>query len=173
MKHFCLLFICLSGLMVTAQNPTIDNLVADFERGKALSLAYVDAMPEDKLNFKPTPETLSFAEQMLHTAQGTFGLSSNASGAENPYAGQNLQKDESLLSKAELKRILAESFDFAIAGTKSMDPNQFEEVVERGPFKVTRLGWMQKTKEHINHHRGQTAIYLRLAGVTPPQYKLF
>lgn len=173
MKQFTLLFICLCGYVLTAQNPTIDNLVADFERGKALSLAYVDAMPEDQFNFKPTPETMSFAEQMLHTAQGTFGLSSNASGAENPYAGQNLQKDESLQTKADVKRLIAESFDFAIAGTKSMDPAQFEEVVERWKFKVTRLGWMQKTKEHIDHHRGQTAVYLRLAGVTPPQYQLF
>ncbi len=54
-----------------------------------------------------------------------------------------------------------------------MDPAQFEDIVERGPFKVTRLGWVQKAKEHINHHRGQTAVYMRLAGVTPPQYKLF
>ncbi len=173
MKHFYLLFIGLIGLTATAQNPTIDNLVADFERGKALSLAYVDAMPEDKFSFKPTPEILSFAGQMLHTAMGTFGLSSNGSGAQNPYAGKNLMEDESLHSKTEVRRLLEESFDFAIAGVKSMDPAQFEEIVERGPFKVSRLGWIHKAKEHINHHRGQSAIYLRLAGVTPPQYKLF
>ncbi len=81
--------------------------------------------------------------------------------------------DEALQTKAEVRRVLAESFDFAIAGIKSMDPAQFEDIVERGPFKVTRLGWVQKAKEHINHHRGQTAVYMRLAGVTPPQYKLF
>ena len=173
MKHFYLLFICLGGFLATAQNSTIDHLVADFERGKALSLAYVDAMPEDQFNFKPTPETMSFAEQMLHTAMGTFGLSSNGSGTQNPYAGKNLMQDENMHSKAEVRRLLEESYDYAIAGIKGMDPAQFEEVVERGPFKVTRLGWMHKTKEHINHHRGQTAVYLRLAGVTPPQYQLF
>ena len=173
MKHLCLIFICLSGFLVKAQNPTIDNLVADFERGKLLSLAYVDAMPEDQFNFKPTPETMSFAEQMLHTSMGTFGLSANASGSENPYAGKNLQKEESLQSKAEVRRLLEESFDFAIAGIKGMDPAHFEEIVERGPFKVSRLGWMHKAKEHIDHHRGQTAVYLRLAGITPPQYQLF
>ena len=173
MKNYCLLFIFLIGSLATAQNPTIDQLVADFERGKALSLAYVDAMPEDKFGFKPTPEILSFAEQMLHTAMGTFGLSSNGSGTENPYGGKNLMTDESMHSKTEVRRLLEESFDFAIAGIKGMDPGTFEEVVERGPFKVTRLGWIHKTKEHINHHRGQTAIYLRMAGVTPPQYQLF
>ena len=173
MKYYFLLMIALIGFGANAQNSTIDDLVADFERGKELSLAYVEAMPENEFTFKPTEETMSFAVQMLHTAQGTFGLSSNASGAENPYAGKNLQEDESLQSKAEVKRLLAESFDFAIAGLKSMDPANFEEIIERGPFKVTRLGWMHKAKEHINHHRGQTAIYLRLKGIAPPQYKLF
>ncbi len=173
MKQMYFLILSLICIVGTAQNATVDHLVADFERGKALSLAYVDAMPEDQFNFKPTTEIMSFGEQMLHTAMGTFGLSSNGSGAENPYGGKNLMQDETLQSKAEVRRLLEESFDFAIAGIKSMDPANFEEIVERGPFKVTRLGWVQKAKEHINHHRGQTAIYLRLAGVTPPQYKLF
>ncbi len=173
MKKLYFLILSLMCMIGTAQNATIDQLVADFERGKALSLSYVDAMPEDKFGFKPTPEILSFGGQMLHSAMGTFGLSSNGTGSENPYGGKNLMLDESLQSKAEVRRVLAESFDFAIAGIKSMDPAQFEEIVERGPFKVTRLGWIHKAKEHNNHHRGQTAIYLRLAGVKPPQYQLF
>lgn len=173
MKSIITLCLSLSSVLCFAQNATIDQLLADFERGKELSMAYVDAMPDDKFSFKPTEESMTFATQMLHTAMGTFGLSSNGSGAENPYGGQNLMEDESLQNKAEVKRVLGESFDFAIEGIKSMDPASFDEIVERGPFKVTRLGWIHKTKEHINHHRGQTAVYLRLSGVTPPQYKLF
>lgn len=171
-RFFCLL--TLLGLTSTfAQNSTLDALIADMERGKELTLAYAEAMPQDQYAFKPVSESLSFAEQMLHIAQGTFGLSSNGSGAENPYAGQNIQEDESLKNKTDVARLLSESFDFAIAGLRTMDPAQFDEIVERGPFKVTRINWMHKTKEHINHHRGQTAVYLRLAGIKPPQYRLF
>ncbi len=32
---------------------------------------------------------------------------------------------------------------------------------------------IRKCFEHQTHHRGQTAVYLRMAGVTPPSMKLF
>ena len=151
----------------------IDELVADFERAKSMSLSYIEAMPEDQFTFKPTPEIRSFAEQMLHGAQGNIGLSSNGTGMDAIYATSNLEKDESLHTKAEVTRIVTESYDFSIEGIKKMDPGTFSEMVERGPFKVTRLGWVQKSNEHNTHHRGQCAIYLRLAGITPPDFKLF
>lgn len=155
------------------QDMTKEALVSDFERGKAMSLAYIDAMPKDKFDFKPTPESRSFAEQMLHLAQGTIGLSANGTGANRLYPDANLEKEESLKSKAEVRRIVTETFDFAIAGIKDMDGAAFNEIVERGPFKVTRLGWFQKANEHVSHHRGQCATYLRLASVVPPEYQLF
>ncbi len=138
-----------------------------------MSLAYIDAMPEDEFDFQPTPEVRTFAQQMLHAAQGTIGLSANGTGVERIYPDANLEKDESLQSKAEVRRIVEESFDFAINGIKNLDPATFDEIVERGPFKVTRLGWIQKANEHIGHHRGQCAVYLRLAGIVPPEYELF
>lgn len=167
-----ILFILVFNL-VSGQNKSIEQLITDYERGKTMSLAYIDAMPEDQFGFKPTPEIRSFAQQMLHAAQGTIGLTANGTGADRIYAGANLEQDESLQSKAEVKRIVEESFDFAIESIKKMDPTTLDEIVERGPFKVTRLGWIQKANEHIGHHRGQCAVYLRLAGITPPEYKLF
>lgn len=152
---------------------TIESLVEDYERARVMTLNYLEAMPEDQFGYKPTEGVRSFAEQMLHLAQGTIGLSSNGTGAERIYAGQNLEQDEALQSKAEVKRIVTESFDFAINGIKAMDSSTFSEIIERGPFKVTRLGWILKAHEHITHHKGQCAVYLRMQGITPPQYKLF
>ena len=80
------------------------------------------------------------------------------------------------LSEFRLFRIIffrSPHLDFAIEGIKQMDPATFEEIKESGPFKVTRLGWINKALEHVVHHRGQCAVYLRLSGVTPPQYQLF
>jgi uncharacterized damage-inducible protein DinB len=157
----------------TSFSQSIDEIVTDFERAKAMSLAYIEAMPDDQFTFKPTPEIRSFAEQMLHAAQGNIGLSANGTGAESIYGTVNLEKDETLQSKTEVTRIVTESYDFAIKSIKGMDPSTFGEIVERGPYKVTRLGWVQKADEHNTHHRGQCAIYLRLAGITPPDYQLF
>ena len=46
-----------------------------WKRAKKWTLDYIDAMPEDALNFKPTPEIRSFGEQMLHLAYWNCGLS--------------------------------------------------------------------------------------------------
>ncbi|MEQ6168429.1 DinB family protein [Ekhidna sp. MALMAid0563] len=152
---------------------SVETLVADYERAKAMSLEYVEAMPEDLFSNRPTEGVRTFAEQFLHASQGTIGLVSNGTGADRIYATANLEKDPKLQSKEEVKRMVTESFDFAIASIKNMDESTFGEIVERGPFKITRLAWIQKAHEHISHHRGQAAIYLRMNGIVPPQYKLF
>ncbi len=173
MKKIITSTLLLLGFITFAQNATLDNLVADFERSKAMSLEYIDAMPEDQYNFKPTEGVRTFAEQMLHGAQGTIGLAANGTGEAPIYGDINIEKEEGFQTKSEVRRIVAESFDFAIAGIQNMDPAKLDEVVVRGPYNVTRLGWIQKANEHVGHHRGQCAIYLRLKGITPPTYKLF
>lgn len=173
MKKLTTLLFALLFIHCAYSQVTIESLATDFERAKSLSLEYVEAMPEDKFDFKPTEEVRSFAKQFLHASQGTIGLVSNGTGADRIYANANLENDEALQSKEEVKRMVTESFDFAIDAIKNMDPDTFGEVVERGPFKITKLAWIQKAHEHVSHHRGQAAIYLRLNGIVPPQYKLF
>lgn len=148
-------------------------LVKDWERAKAYTKEYLDAMPEDGVNFKPTPEIRSFAEQMLHLAQGTVGLTANGTGKERIYAGKNLEKSDEYKTKEALTKIVMECYDFAIEGIKTMDVSKFDEVVKRGNFNVTRLGWVMKAFEHQTHHRGQCTVYIRMKGVTPPNEKLF
>jgi len=170
-----IIFICafVFSTLGFSQNTTIDNLVTDFERNKTMTLTYIDAMPEDQFDFKPTEGVRTFAEQMLHLAQGTIRLSANGSGEPPIYGDKNIEKEAAFQSKTEVKRLVTESFDFAIAGLQNMDDSKLEEAVERGPFNVSRIGWIQKASEHMVHHRGQCAIYLRLKGITPPDYKLF
>ncbi|WP_420576553.1 DinB family protein [Ekhidna sp.] len=171
-KNVCLILLSVTVSFCFAQT-SIETLVADYERAKAMSLEYVDAMPADKFGYKPSDEVRTYAEQFLHASQGTIGLVSNGTGADRIYANANLEKDPKLQSKEEVKRMVTESFDFAIASIKNMDESTFGEIVERGPFKITRLAWIQKAHEHVSHHRGQAAVYLRMNGIAPPQYKLF
>lgn len=171
-KNVCLILLSVTASFCFAQT-SIETLVADYERAKAMSLEYVEAMPADKFGYKPADDVRTFAEQFLHAAQGTIGLVSNGTGGDRIYANTNLEKDPSLQSKEEVKRMVSESFDYAIESIKNMDASTFGEIVERGPFKITRLAWVQKAHEHISHHRGQAAIYLRMNGIAPPKYKLF
>ena len=40
-------------------------------------------------------------------------------------------------------------------------------------FDVSRGAAMEKAFEHQTHHRGQTTVYLRLKGITPPKKSYF
>ena len=97
-KNVCLVLLLAIASFCFSQT-SIETLVADYERAKAMSLEYVDAMPADKFGYKPTDEVRTYAEQFLHASQGTIGLVSNGTGANRIYANANLEKDPNLQSK--------------------------------------------------------------------------
>ena len=151
----------------------VATLVADWTRARDYTKEYLDAMPDDGINFKPTPEIRSFAEQMLHLANANFAFVSTATGKANPYQGKQLEKLDEYKNKAALTKIVMESYDFAINAAKTVDLKKADEPVKFFSFDLTRGSAWSKGFEHQTHHRGQTTIYLRLKGVKPPQEKLF
>ena len=149
------------------------QLVKDFERAKAYTKEYLDAMPKDKYDFKAQDSIRTFAQQMLHLASANMGLSANGTGKERIWPGRNLEQIKSAQSPNSVNYFVMASYDFAIEGIKNMDAAKLEEKNKRGNFDETRLVWLLKTFEHQTHHRGQTTIYIRLVGIKPPNEKLF
>jgi uncharacterized damage-inducible protein DinB len=45
------------------------------------------------------------------------------------------------------------------------------EEISMGRNKLAKWKTLLFCAEHIAHHRGQIVVYLRLNGITPPQYK--
>lgn len=177
---FCLFCVLLSnsataGLFV----PPLNNdsvkaqLVRDWERAKIYTKAYLDAMPEEGVSFKPIPEIRSFAEQMLHLSAATFGLLSSGTDKAKVYEGKNLEKMDELKTKAALTKVVMESYDYAIDAVKGLDADKLGEMVTVGKNNISRLTVINKAFEHQTHHRGQCTIYIRMKGVTPPNEMLF
>jgi len=157
---------------VQAQN-SIDYTVKEWERAKAFTKEYLEAMPDSGYGFKPTAEMRSFAEQMLHLSDANYGFGSAATGEKNPYNMGELEKTTDK-SKANVTKIVLASYDFLIDGIKKMTPAQLNEKIKLfGRFDLTRAQVLEKDFEHQTHQRGQTTVYLRLEGVKPPQEKLF
>lgn len=152
-------------------------LVNEWTRARLGVKEYIEAMPEDAIGFKPTPEIRSFAEQMLHLAGGNYMFASVASGRENPWdftKGKDpVNVPEFKQSKAALLKFVMESYDFAIDAVKGLTSAQLDEVVQLFNMKMPRHMLLAKGIEHAAHHRGQTTIYLRLKGITPPSERLF
>lgn len=77
-------------------------------------------------------------------------------------------------SKANVTKLVLAGYDFAIESIKKMSPSQLNEQVKLfGRFEMTKGLALAKCFEHQTHHRGQTTVYIRLAGAKPPQEKLF
>ena len=146
---------------------TQSQMVAEWQRAKIYTKAYLDAMPEDGYSFKPTPEIRSFAGQMLHLANDNYGFAAYASGKPNPNGDTSLEITASPTKEATIK-VVMDSYDFIIMALQGMTPDQLEETIKFSKLDVTRFGVFGKAFEHQTHHRGQTTIYLRLKGVKPP-----
>lgn len=150
--------------------PLVKETESSWKRAKKWTLDYVDAMPDNALNFKPTPEVRSFAEQMLHLAFWNFGLLEGAGGKANPYGKkqEDLEKREDMKTKAALRKVVAESYDAVLAEMNGLTEAKLLEQVSFFGRKFTRMSVFNIALDHQTHHRGQTTAYLRLKGVTPP-----
>jgi uncharacterized damage-inducible protein DinB len=181
MKKVALLFTLLASIFgsssVFAQF-TQSQMVAEWQRAKRYTKTYLDAMPEDGYGFKPTPEIRSFAQQMLHLSDENYLFATLASDKPNPngetLATHNINEKTASPTKEWTTKAVMDSYDWVISTLQNMTPGQLENTTKLfGKYDITRSGIFGKAFEHQTHTRGQTTIYLRLKGVTPPPELLF
>jgi len=60
----CAFFAAISAAPAAAQ--TKDQMIADWTRERETVLAYIDAMPDSAMTFRPTPGVRTFGEQIIH-----------------------------------------------------------------------------------------------------------
>lgn len=172
-KIFTVFFILLGTSIIAKAQSSVDEIVKEWERAKTYTKEYLDAMPESGYALKPTPEMRSFAQQMLHLTDGNYGFAAAATGATSP-VGQGESEKTTDISKANVTKLVLAGYDFVIENVKKMSPAQLNETTKLfGRFEMTKGTALAKCFEHQTHHRGQTTVYIRLAGAKPPQEKLF
>jgi uncharacterized damage-inducible protein DinB len=151
----------------------IPALIREWTRARDYTKEYLDAMPEDGINFKPTPEIRTFAEQMLHLASANYTFAARSFGVNNPIQGKKLEQMDELKNKAALTKMVMESYDFMINTINAQTDAKLDERVAFAGMNRPKSALLDASFEHQTHHRGQTTIYLRMKGVKPPNEKLF
>jgi uncharacterized damage-inducible protein DinB len=139
---------------------------ATWESTRTLLLGIVEAMPEDKYDFRPTPAVRPFREIAVHLIGENYLFFSRVSG-EN--LGSN-DRFNSLKSRDEIVKALRESYDYGAKVWAGLTEEKALEMIEgRGGQKVQRwsaiLGAIQ---DNMNHY-GNLVVYARLNGVVPPR----
>lgn len=157
-------------------------MLKDWQRAKAYTQEYLDAMPATQYGFHAVDSIRSFAEQMLHLAFSnvalvTVGTSVADSSIQKMFLARNLEKSGGAQARDSVAYYINTSYDFVIKAIKNFNFARLDEVVTQrtqgGIRTETRLAWMMKAFEHQTHHRGQCTIYIRLLGIRPPAEKLF
>lgn len=150
------------------------QLVTEWRRAKDYTLAYLNTMPVDKYSFRAVDSIRSFAQQMLHLAQGNCGLMAAATDAQPPaYARRDLEHSAGAQTRDSVVYYVTNSYDFCINAVENLDVAKWGEKKKMFGMELTRFALMIKTFEHQTHHRGQTTIYIRLNGIKPPEERLF
>jgi uncharacterized damage-inducible protein DinB len=150
-------------------------MIADWQWAKQYTMAYIESMPESGINLKPTDSVRSFAEQMLHLTSANMGFTAQVTGLPPTIEDVGeLEKNESYKNKAALTEVVGKGYDYVIASLEATTSEKLHEKITLfGQYEMTGVDAMHKAFIHQNHHRGQTAVYIRLAGGIPAPMKLF
>lgn len=151
---------------------TKQDLLSDFNRERENVLAYVDAMPDSALGFRPTAGVRSFAEQIEHILQADLDV---ASVGLNGTSAAPIAPDTATIlhQKAALRAYAGRVYDYVLESIRSATPVAFTRQVQlygQPPAAAGRQ--LAYAHEHAVWTLGATIPYLRLNGVTPPAYKL-
>lgn len=147
-------------------------LVETWQRYRANVLAFVDAMPEPLLHFRPTAGVRNFAEQIEHVVLDNVAITATAVRGERrpPELGD---KGVYLHERAALRAYVEATFDYVLETLAGLDEDALAERVSLfGEAEVTRRQALDVALEHGVWTLGQLVPYLRLNGITPPAYRL-
>jgi uncharacterized damage-inducible protein DinB len=158
--------------MVAGQSNVNPDLLADWERNRTTVLAYIDAMPDSATNFRPTSGVRTLAEQFDHIVSTNLDVAAVA--LRGLKAAPALGDSAAYLhNKAALRKYAAATYDYFLSSLKQATPAQLRRPVAiygQPPQPASRLA--QLSLEHSVWTLGQVVPYLRLNGVTPPEYKM-
>src|SRR5215468_11812668 len=123
------------------RSPIVKETESTWKRARKWTLDYIDAMPENAMGFKPTPEIRSFAEQMLHLAFWNCALAEAVGGKANPYGKkqETLEQRDDVKTKAALRKVVEESYDNLLAAVAGLDEAKMLEQVSLFNSKLTRV----------------------------------
>jgi uncharacterized damage-inducible protein DinB len=160
--------------ITTPSTERVSMMIADWERAKKYTQAYLDSANEKSIAYKLSDKTpRSFGEQILHMAEANYGFASAISGKATEMGFGKLEKNEQYKTKEAVVNAINSSYDFVIAALKELNDTQLTETVKIFEMPMSKEAAFNKAFEHQTHHRGQTTQYLRAQGLTPPQEMLF
>jgi uncharacterized damage-inducible protein DinB len=167
--------------MASKSTSVLDELLEAWAYTRAGFIAELKNLPEEALDFKPTPATRNAREIARHIIESGLLMSGELSRPDGdfqrkPYPalmaeharGVTRHRTNTALVAA-LKRTHADGAKrIRAAGEIAM----LQTIRQFNGEPATRLSWMHHGISHEEYHRGQVALYARLVGRVPALTKL-
>ena len=112
--------------------------------------------PEDKYDYRPSPEVRTFAEQLLHVVSSNMYVAKTARGEKVEFPDL---KRADYTTKASIVDAMKQSVADGAAAIKDNSDDQVRK----------RTGLLVGFLEHSGEHYGQLVVYYRLNGIVPPE----
>tara|TARA_R110001583_G_scaffold14001_1_gene59136 strand:- start:187 stop:729 length:543 start_codon:yes stop_codon:yes gene_type:complete len=164
----------ISTPLFAQENDFIKEYLERLEKSNEYLILVAEKMPQDKYEFKATPESMSFAENLMHIGWAMDWHSQSLMGgreARDWETDMELKVDNK--TKKEMIAKVRETFNKTIEFISNFDPNRLEERLDYFGADRTKRQILLLLADHITHHRGQMLVYMRLNGLKPPRYVLY
>lgn len=150
-----------------APGPATEVAAAWNEIGRKV-IAMAEDFPEDKYDWKPTPEVRSFAEQILHVAGANGFFTATVKGEK---LGEEDLPRAKYKTKADVVAALKKSFADGAAVIKEKGDAGMGTTVKH-PFsnsmvRISALAY--DLAGHAGEHYGQLVVYYRVSKMVPPE----
>lgn len=156
------------------QNNFISDYLERLENSRKYLILVAEKMPEEKYGFKPTLESLSFAENLMHIGYAVDWHSQSLLGGRK---SRDWKTDTVFKvankSKKEMMGTINNTFDEAIKLIKQFDTNRLNDQLDYFGLTRSKRQIFLLLADHITHHRSQMLVYMRLNEILPPRYVLY
>jgi uncharacterized damage-inducible protein DinB len=132
---------------------------------KCVDLA--EAIPSDKLTWRPSPDARSFAEVFLHVAGERYGILSMM-GAVPPAGFKAREFEKSTTEKGRIVEELNQSWDFANKTIQGMSNADFAKLLPKLGPQANEGDVIYILVADAHEHLGQLIAYARQNGIVPP-----
>jgi uncharacterized damage-inducible protein DinB len=147
----------------------IESHLVKFKNAKTYTLAIAEKLAEDKFDFKPVKEEMSFKEQLVHIGENIYWLSATYIKEEtNPIKANKNRANE--LNKEQVLEFVNSAYDYALKAIIALDEKSLSKTFNWSGGKMNKFQFLNLIQDHQSHHVGQLIVYLRLNGIAPPKY---
>jgi uncharacterized damage-inducible protein DinB len=125
------------------------------------------ALPADKLTWRPSADSRSFAEVFLHVAAERYGIL-NLMGAETRAGVDQKGLEKSTTDRAQIVAELNKSWDFAQKSIQGMTNAEFAKLLPKLGPQANAGDVVYILVADAHEHLGQSIAYARENGIVPP-----